>query len=116
MAEKLSTIKLNLALAGIGGKDEIVELPAAQADELVEMGHADPVVDGEPVVRESVKDGDGELIVDPDAGKTDDELAAERAARDAADAEPGVHQVEAEDDDADDDKPKTSRPRRPAAK
>lgn len=48
-AADVATVKLNLNLSGIGARDDLVELPTAEAEALVAMGHADPVVEGEPV-------------------------------------------------------------------
>lgn len=45
--EPTADVKLNLALAGIGSNGEVVTLPEAQAAQLVELGHAEPVEDAE---------------------------------------------------------------------
>lgn len=67
-AADVATVKLNLAIAGIGYKDDVVELPTEEADALVAMGHADPVVDGEPVEVQRVEppaEGEQPLVETP---------------------------------------------------
>jgi hypothetical protein len=54
---KTEHVQLNLALAGYGERDEIIELPAAEAHQLAEAGHATPVQ----------YDDDGQAHLEPSA-------------------------------------------------